>query len=165
MIKVPLLLKIKFSPSAMVHYLLWPRLTSRCRHPIKRLLTVGTAPETSPGKKRYFLAYIRRIYIPAFLFKFWALKILAFSPHRYASYAISVRRTSDLPAASFRFHLTVDTLAVRLTLPLDGRARDLHPRVSKHAGRTSSRKKTGGVILPFSVLSHHRTYGSVYGGS
>ena len=31
-----------------------------------------------------------------------------------ASYAISVRRTKDLPTASFRFHLTMDTLAVQL---------------------------------------------------
>ena len=31
-----------------------------------------------------------------------------------ASYAISVRRTKDLPTASFRFHLTMDTLAIQL---------------------------------------------------
>ena len=31
-----------------------------------------------------------------------------------AFYVISVRRTRDLLTASFRFHLTVDTLAVRL---------------------------------------------------
>jgi len=37
-----------------------------------------------------------------------------FSPGMAASYAISVRRASALPAASFRFHLAMDTLAVRL---------------------------------------------------
>ena len=40
-------------------------------------------------------------------------------------YAISVRQTSALPAASFRFHLTMDTLAVRLTVPLAGSVRNL----------------------------------------
>ncbi|RGI35795.1 hypothetical protein DXC06_05885 [Ruminococcus sp. OM07-7] len=29
-------------------------------------------------------------------------------------YAVSVRRTRDLPTTSFRFHLTVNTLAVQL---------------------------------------------------
>ena len=39
-------------------------------------------------------------------------------------YAIPVRQTSALPAASFRFHLTTDTLAVRLTVPLAGKGTD-----------------------------------------
>jgi hypothetical protein len=38
------------------------------------------------------------------------------------SYAVSVRRTSALPAASFRFHLAMDTLAVQLAVPLAGPA-------------------------------------------
>jgi hypothetical protein len=40
---------------------------------------------------------------------------LASSPGVAASYAISVRQAGALPAASFRFHLAMDTLAVRLT--------------------------------------------------
>ncbi len=47
-----------------------------------------------------------------------------------ASYAISVRQASALPAASFRFHLAVDTLAVRLTVPPVGSVEDLHLQVS-----------------------------------
>ncbi len=47
----------------------------------------------------------------------------------HASYAIPVRRASDLPAASFRFHLTMDTLAVRLAVPPVGPAKDLHLQV------------------------------------
>lgn len=46
-----------------------------------------------------------------------------------ASYAISVRRASVLPAASFRFHLAMDTLAVRLTVPAAGPVEDLHLQV------------------------------------
>ena len=45
-----------------------------------------------------------------------------------AFYAISVRRLGILPAASFRFRLTADTLAVRLTLPTTKRVVDFHPK-------------------------------------
>src|SRR5262249_21368470 len=45
-------------------------------------------------------------------------------------YAISVRRASALPAASFRFHLTMDTLAVRLTIPPVGLVEDFHLQMS-----------------------------------
>ena len=43
-----------------------------------------------------------------------------------ASYAVSVRQASALPAASFGFHLAVDTLAVRLTIPTVGPVEDFH---------------------------------------
>ena len=42
---------------------------------------------------------------------------LGYLGRRLRLYLISVRRTSVLPAASFRFHLAMDTLAVRLTIP------------------------------------------------
>jgi hypothetical protein len=58
------------------------------------------------------------------------LKILAFSSGMTASYAISVRQASVLPAASFRFHLTMDTLAVRLTVPPVGPVEDFHLQVN-----------------------------------
>jgi hypothetical protein len=45
-------------------------------------------------------------------------------------YPLPVRRASALPTASFRFHLAMDTLAVRLTLPLAGRVEDFHLQVS-----------------------------------
>ena len=44
-------------------------------------------------------------------------------------YAVPVRQASALPAASFRFHLAMDTLAVRLTVPSIGPVRDFHPQV------------------------------------
>ena len=62
-----------------------------------------------------------------------------------ASYVISVRQASALPAASFRFYLAVDTLAVRLTVPLTGSVGDLSsaalsrcltPKYVRPAGRT-----------------------------
>ena len=53
-----------------------------------------------------------------------------------AFYAISVRRLGTLPAASFRFRLAADTLAVRLTLPTTKRVVDFHHQAIAHAGRT-----------------------------
>jgi hypothetical protein len=41
-------------------------------------------------------------------------------------YALPVRQASVLPSASFRPHLTMDTLAVRLTLPPVGWVEDFH---------------------------------------
>ncbi len=46
-----------------------------------------------------------------------------------ASYAIPVRQASALPAASFRFHLAMDTLAVRLTVPPVGPVEDFNLQV------------------------------------
>ena len=56
-----------------------------------------------------------------------------------ALYAISVRRLRTLPAASFGFHLTMDTLAVRLTLPTTKRVVDFHHQAIAHGGRTTKR--------------------------
>ncbi len=51
-------------------------------------------------------------------------------------YPLPVRQASALLTASSRFHLTMDTLAVQLTLPLDGCVGDLHPQAVNHARRT-----------------------------
>ncbi|MGN0772223.1 MAG: hypothetical protein ACI4MP_00335 [Candidatus Ventricola sp.] len=56
-------------------------------------------------------------------------------------YAISVRRLGTLPAASFRFYLTIDTLAVRLTLPTTKRVVDFHHQAIAHGGRTSNLRR------------------------
>ena len=61
--------------------------------------------------------------------RYWALKILASSPSLAASYASSVRQASALPAASAGFHLALDTLAVRLTIPPAGFVEDFHLQV------------------------------------
>ena len=58
-------------------------------------------------------------------------------PHFRALYAVPVRQVGGLLTASFRFHLTMDTLAVRLcTSSLSTRTRDFHPLENAHAGRT-----------------------------
>ena len=72
--------------------------------------------------------------------RYWTLKILDFSSGATASHAVSVRRARVLPAASFRFHLAVDTLAVRLTLPPVGCVEDLHLQVGAPCGRTKQKR-------------------------
>src|SRR5436190_22395313 len=66
---------------------------------------------------------------PSFPYRYRTLKLLASSSSLHASYAISVRQTSALPAASFRSHLAMDTLAVRLTMPPVGFVGDFHSLV------------------------------------
>ena len=62
---------------------------------------------------------------------------------------ISVRQVKVLPPASFRFHLTMDTLALGYSLPATGRLRDFHPLEYAPAGRTT--KNTEAVLNGFCV--------------
>ena len=78
---------------------------------------------------------------PPVPYRYRTLEIYASSSQLTASYALPVRQASGLPAASFRSHLTVDTLAVRLTVPPVGSVGDLHPQVS--APCRAHIKKTG----------------------
>jgi len=73
-------------------------------------------------------------------------------PYFRALYVISVRRTKSLPTASFRFHLTMDTLAVQLyTSSLPRRVRDFHPLERAHGAQTQKTSREG--ILPYSFFS------------
>ena len=70
---------------------------------------------------------------------------------------IPVRRTKSLLTASFRFHLAMDTLAVRLyTSSLPRRVRDLHPLERAHGAQTKKRPavslKDNRSQLPFSIF-------------
>ena len=56
-----------------------------------------------------------------------------------ASYVISVRRTKSSLTASFRFYLTIDTLAVQLYTSLSPRrVRDFHPLERAHGAQTKT---------------------------
>ena len=58
-------------------------------------------------------------------------------PYFRAFYAVPVRQVRGLLTASFRFHLAMDTLAVRLCASsLPTRTRDFHPLENAHAGQT-----------------------------
>ena len=59
-----------------------------------------------------------------------------------ASYVISVRRTKSLLTASFRFYLTIDTLAVQLYTSLSPRrVRDFHPLERAHGAQTKNKQR------------------------
>ena len=75
-------------------------------------------------------AYVRQIYVRDFRARIGLWQSLPPHPSRLASYLVSVRRTSVLPAASFRFHLAMDTLAVQLAVPLAEPALDFHQLVN-----------------------------------
>lgn len=80
-------------------------------------------------------------------------------PMDSALYVVSVRWTRLLPTASFRFHFTMDTLAVWLTLPTTKRVRDFHPIAVNHASRTCNSSLSGLVfirILNRSTKFRHR---------
>ena len=72
-------------------------------------------------------------------------------PYFRALYVISVRRTKSLLTASFRFHLTMDTLAVLLyTSSLPRRVRDFHPLERAHGAQTKNAPEelslSGGIL-------------------
>ena len=72
-------------------------------------------------------------------------------PYFPALYVISVRQVRGLPAASSRFHLAMDTLAVQLCASsLPTRTRDFHPLEPAHGGRT--KKGFFGMKNPFDSL-------------
>ena len=59
-----------------------------------------------------------------------------------ASYVISVRRIKSSLTASFRFYLTIDTLAVQLYTSLSPRrVRDFHPLERAHGAQTKNIQK------------------------
>ena len=71
-----------------------------------------------------------------------------------ASYVISVRRTKSLLTASFRFYLTIDTLAVQLYTSLSPRrVRDFHPLERAHGAQT---KICPGIMIIPGHFSHKR---------
>ena len=110
--------------------------------------------QTSPGTTRFFLS----IHLPHLSYlipcSYWASTCIAALPSCMTLYEISVRQTRDLPVvslfphpASFRFHLTVDTLAFGYILPTTGRIRDFNPLETCAAGRTTGKGPVGVPIL------------------
>jgi hypothetical protein len=70
-----------------------------------------------------------------------------------ASYVISVRRTKSLLTASFRFYLTIDTLAVQLYTSLSPRrVRDFHPLERAHGAQTKNNESPVYTRLSSNVL-------------
>ena len=102
--------------------------------------------QTSPGTTRFFLS-IHPLHLPYMIpCSYRASACKAVLPSCMAFYVISVRQTGDLPVvslfphpASFRFHLTMDTLAFGYILPTTGWIRDFNPLETCAARRTCKR--------------------------
>ena len=74
-----------------------------------------------------------------------------------ASYVISVRRTKSSLTASFRFYLTIDTLAVQLYTSLSPRrVRDFHPLERAHGAQTKKEVASiDGTSLQMQNITFH----------
>ena len=112
--------------------------SSQMRLPLSRHFA-----QVSPGTTRFFLSIHLPHLSPVIPCSYWASSCIAVLPSRKTLYVISVRQTGDLPVvslfphpASFRSHLTVDTLAFGYILPTAGRIRDSHPLETCAARRT-----------------------------
>ena len=100
------------------------------------------SPAIPHSPSRLYLSDLRRS-LPC---KHWASQGLACSPPRRRLDPLPVRQASALPTASSRFHLAMDTLAVRLTLPLAGCGEDFHLQVSAPC-RGAQKQKRGPRVL------------------
>ena len=79
------------------------------------------------GIQTTFLPYTCRICSTTLPGDYWALKILALSPGWNCLICDFCSSGRDFAAGSFRFYLAVDTLAVRLTVPVIRVPRGLSP--------------------------------------
>ena len=71
---------------------------------------------------------------------FGLYRLLPTYPYFPALYVVPVRQAKGLPTASFRFHLTMNTLAVQLYTSLLPRCiRDFHPLERAHGAQTQNR--------------------------
>ena len=114
--------------------------------------------EASPGNallpSRLCLPYI----LPCSPYRYGTLEIHASSSSMTASYTIPVRQASALPAASFRSHLTMDTLAVQLTVPPVGPVEDFHLPVGAPC-RAHMKRGRSIASAPFNCKIIHREIG------
>ena len=132
--------------------LLWALLTSH-----SSLLLRLMRPPVRPPRLR--CALFSLIYLPHLLVlpaTFGLHRFMPTYPYFPALYVVPVRQAKGLPTASFRFHLTMDTLAVQLcTSSLPTRTRDFHPLERAHGART----KNGGTCK--SRLKYSLWFGSL----
>ena len=116
-----------------LRYALAPTMASAdCCHPSRRFPTSVALRQVTSSPRvlhAYLHAYVRRIY-NAVPYEYRALHLTACSPRRIASIRFVYLGTSALPSASFRSPVARGTLAVQLTLPLVGCAKDFHLQVS-----------------------------------
>lgn len=79
----------------------------------------------------------------------WGFSFFGNLTHSHMPDAVPVRRTNGLPRASFRFHLTMDTLAFGYALGAIPCARDFHSLDCAHAWHTKKALRTDVVRRAF----------------
>ena len=83
--------------------------------PLRAWLLLSERPvQTSPGTTRFFPSIYLPHLPPPVPCSYWTSTCMAALSPAIALYAVSVRQARGLPAPSFRFHLAMDTLGVRL---------------------------------------------------
>ena len=139
--------------------LLWALLTSH-----SSLLLRLMRPPVRPPRLRCSLFPL--IHLPHLLVlpaTFGLHRFVPTYPYFPALYVVPVRQVKGLPTASFRFHLTMDTLAVQLcTSSLPTCTRDFHPLERAHGAQT---KRPSGslkvfrrlfyILIRLTIISHH----------
>ena len=92
----------------------------------------------------------------------WGFSFFGNLTHSHMPDAVPVRRTNGLPRASFRFHLTMDTLAFGYALGAIPCARDFHPLDCAHAWHTKGELPQGGSpFFSFETVGEGRHVRSV----
>ena len=128
--------------------LLWALLTSH-----SSLLLRLMRPPVRPPRLRCTLFPL--IYLPHLLVLPATFGLHRFGPtYPYfpALYVVPVRQAKGLLTASFRFHLTMDTLAVQLcTSSLLTRTRDFHPLERAHGAQTQKRRPLSVAFFQFII--------------
>src|SRR5699024_7648105 len=113
--------------------------------------------ETSPVKVRTLSLHLSAIYTPCDYCSYWTSTSFAVLSSHVASYMISVRQTRGLPKASFRFHITMDTLAIGYALTATRSRSGLTPVRVRPCW---ANKKAVGITVPqpfykyFSISRH-----------
>ena len=109
---------------------------------------LGFALETSPVMYVLFPSYARLIYSESSE-QLWDFALSCRLIHSQKPwYQVSVRRVRCLPTASFRFHLTMDTLAFGCSLPTVRAAWGLTP-VRVRSCWANNKKGTNHRSVPF----------------
>ena len=126
-----------FAPSLRPHYRDF--LTTMGSADISQFVVTtadGTACEISTLKVRALFPHLPATFTGTSS-NFWASSLLADLPVFPSLVCGSCSSGQGFPTASFRFHLTMDTLAVQLcTSSLPTRTRDLHPLERAHGAQT-----------------------------
>ena len=131
--------------------LLWLLLTSHS----SLLLRLMRPPVRPPRLRCVLFPSMHLPHLPVLPTTFGLQCLLPPYPHFRALYAVPVRQVRGLLTASFRFHLTMDTLAVRLCASsLSTRTRVFHPLENAHAGQT----KRSSPAKPESSVRRHSAY-------